>query len=90
MMAAITATVKAWVQRMSRLSNEKRKEVNVRVFTRTTKVLGLANHELDALTDMVREARETGHAERQMSHTEFLAIEVCDIYEPAPHSKGNH
>ena len=68
----------------------------MRIFTRTTKVLGLAKHELDALSDMLREARETGKAERQMSSTEVLAIEISDMYghrtrdgDPATHMKGH-
>jgi len=62
----------------------------MRVFTRTTKVLGLAKHELDALNDMIREAREKGSAERQMSHNEILAIEVSDVYEPISHSRSRN
>lgn len=53
----------------------------MRVFTKHTKVIGVAKHELDALVDMIREAGTTGKAERQMSETEYLAIEVGDIYD---------
>ena len=59
----------------------------MRVFTRTTKVLGLTRHELDALADMVREARETNKAERQVGREEFLAIEVSDMYERVPRAE---
>lgn len=53
----------------------------MRIFTRTTNVLGIAKHELDALADMLREASSTGKAERQISATEILAIEVSDNYD---------
>lgn len=56
----------------------------MRMFIRTTRVLGLAPHELDALADMVREAKQKGKAERQMSNTETLAIEVCEMHKRIP------
>ncbi len=56
----------------------------MRVFVKTTRVLGLAEHELDALADMVREAKDTGKAERQMSSTEVLAIHVSNEYKRIP------
>lgn len=59
----------------------------MRIFTRTTKVLGVTHSELDALSDMVKEAREAGKAERQMSPTEVLMIEINDMYERIPRSK---
>lgn len=52
----------------------------MRVFTKHTKVIGVAKHELDALADMIREASSTGKAERPMSATEYLAIEVNNVY----------
>jgi len=67
----------------------------MRVFTRTTKVLGVTATELDILTDMVREARDTGKAERMISSTEVLAVEVKDVYgwrsevERVIHTKGH-
>jgi len=58
----------------------------MRVFVKTTRTIGLAPHELDALTEMIREAKETGKAERQMSSTESLAIEVGDMHERRSHA----
>lgn len=53
----------------------------MRIYTRHTKVLGVAKHELSALADMLKEAEHTGKAERKMSDTEYLAIEVNDVYD---------
>jgi hypothetical protein len=54
----------------------------MRIFTRTTKVLGLAQEELGALADMLDEAKSTLKAERQIGSNEFLAIEVSPMYAP--------
>ena len=56
----------------------------MRIFTKTTKVLGVTRDELDALQDLIQQARKEGKAERQISSTEYLAIEVSDMYERRP------
>lgn len=65
----------------------------MQVFTRHTKVIGVAKHELEAIADMVREASTAGKAERRMSDRDYLAIEVKDSYaavEPHMMPKQQH
>ena len=50
----------------------------MRIFSRTTKVLGVTKDELNALQDIIQQARAEGKAERKMAPTEYLAIEVDD------------
>jgi len=50
----------------------------MRILTRTTKILQLDGSEIDALSDMVREAGEKGSAERGMTPTQSLRIEVVE------------
>ena len=57
----------------------------MRVFTKHTKVIGIAKNELEALSDMVREADTVGKAERQMSETEYIAIVVGEEYSSYRH-----
>jgi len=57
----------------------------MRMFIKHIKVLGLAKHEVDAVAEMLREASHAGKAERQMSSTEYLAIEVSDVYDSRQH-----
>lgn len=59
----------------------------MRVFTRTTKVLGVGMNELEVLADMVREAKSTGNAEQQISNTDTLRIEVSEMYVPRSHGR---
>ena len=60
----------------------------MRIFTKTTKVIGVTKHELDGLQELVQQARTEGKAERQISSTEYLAIEVSDVHERRTHSKA--
>jgi len=53
----------------------------MRIFSKTIKVIGVSKSELNALRDLVHEASVDGKAERQMSPTEYIAVEVNDVYE---------
>lgn len=53
----------------------------MRIFTKSTKVIGVTAKELDALADLITEARQKGKAERQLTETSYLAIEVNRQYE---------
>lgn len=53
----------------------------MRLFTRTTKIIGVTVDELIVLQDLIQQAKSEGKAERQFSSTEVLAIEVSDIHE---------
>jgi len=56
----------------------------MRIFTKTIKVLGITKDELSLLQDLVQQARTEGKAEQQISSTEYLAIEVSDMYQRHP------
>ena len=60
----------------------------MRVFTRTIKVIGVSKDELNALQDMVQEAKTNGKAERQIAPNAYLAVDVGDYgYSPRNHSR---
>lgn len=53
----------------------------MRVFTKTTKIIGVSLEELSVLQDLIQRAKTEGKAETQISTSECLAIEVSDIYQ---------
>ena len=56
----------------------------MRIFSRTTKVLGVSPHELATLQDLIQQAKTDGKAEKQISDNEYFAIEVSDMYARRP------
>ena len=66
------------------------KRETMRVYTRTTKVLGVTPEELCGLEDLVRKAKVEGKAEVQVGHESFLAIDVSDMYRQISRGEREH
>ena len=52
----------------------------MRVFTKTIKVIGVSRQELKVLVKMIAEAENRGMAEEQIGPSQYLAVEVDDMY----------
>ena len=62
----------------------------MRIFTKTTKVLGVTPEELDILGRLVSEAKAKGKAEVQVNNDSCLAIEVSDMYRQISRGEREH
>ena len=62
----------------------------MRIFTKTTKVLGVTPEELDVLGKLVSDAKVKGKAEIQIDHDSCLAIEVSDMYRQISRGEREH
>ena len=54
----------------------------MRVFTKTTKVIGVTTIELSDLAGLVAEAKAKGRSETQVGPGQYLAIEVSEEFRP--------
>lgn len=52
----------------------------MKIFTKTTRVLGVSRSELDALMKLVADARTRDKAEIQIGQSQYFAVEVDDKY----------
>ena len=62
----------------------------MRIFSRTTKVIGLDKDELEALSELVAKARREGKAEVQTGASEYLAIDVSSMYRRISRGEREH
>jgi len=59
----------------------------MRIFTKTTKVIGLGREELEQLSRLINEAKSQGKAITQTSNNTYLAIEVNEVHQSRSHER---